>query len=259
MSGAASGRDHEPEYADAARYDAEYGELDEDGAFFLEHASRCGTHVLDLGCGTGRLAIPLARAGKAVTGIDRSPAMLARAKAKAGALPIRWVEGDFRDCDLGRRFDLAIAAAHAFQALLSEQDQRAFLACARRHLSPGGVMVFDTRNPAPVHLAASAQETHSHDFIGPDGVTVRVFESQVYETDTGLMHYGIRRRPVDGRPEERTRLTIKFTAPDALRARLIESGFAIEALYGDHRGAPFGETSPEIVVVARAVLAPVKP
>ncbi|MFM9842869.1 MAG: class I SAM-dependent methyltransferase [Dongiaceae bacterium] len=111
------------EYDDGALYDAEYGGIDDDGQFFLELAKGCGPRILDLGCGTGRLAIPLCRSGKKVTGLDAMPTMIDHARRKAKGLPIRWIDGDFRDFDLGETYDLAISCAHAFQGLLTEDDQ----------------------------------------------------------------------------------------------------------------------------------------
>ena len=94
------------------------------------------------GCGTGRLAIPLCRAGKRVTGLDAMPSMIEPCPAQGEDLPIRWVDGDFRDFDLGDTYDLTISCAHAFQGLLTEDDQQRYLACTARHLVPGGVLGF---------------------------------------------------------------------------------------------------------------------
>src|SRR2546422_852191 len=83
--------------------------------FWLEQARRYGGPVLELGCGTGRLAIPLAQAGGAVTGIDRAPSMLseARRKAEAAGVSVAWHEADMRAFDLGTRFAWAFIASNA--------------------------------------------------------------------------------------------------------------------------------------------------
>jgi SAM-dependent methyltransferase len=241
------------EYADGERYDAEYGGLDEDGAFFLDVAMRGGARVLDLGCGTGRLAIPLAEAGKEVTGLDGSAAMLERARAKAGDLPIRWALGDFRDYDLGQSFDTALSCAHAFQGLMTEEDQRRYLACARRHLAAGGILAFDTRNTAPVHLDVDGRESFWHSFTMPDGRIIDTSTIDVFDAATGIMHYRvIRRDRADGSRRETT-IDIKFTDPATLAQLLRDGGFAIETMQGDFVGGDLTPTSPEIVVVARAI------
>ena len=244
------------EYADGERYDAEYGGIDDDGAFFLALALRGGPRVLDLGCGTGRLAIPLAEAGKHVTGLDGAPPMLDRARAKVAGRTLRgtlrWVPGDFRDYDLGARFDTALSCGHAFQGLMTEEDQRRYLACARRHLDPGGLLAFDTRNTAPVHLDVDGSEQFWHSFVMPDGRAIDSSTIDRFDAATGVMHYRVIRRDRRDGGRSETTIDIKFTDPTTLTRLLQESSFAVEAMYGDFTGAALTPTSPEIVVVARA-------
>ena len=117
------------------------GEID----FYRELASKvrsnCGT-MLEVACGTGRVAIRLAQDGVNVVGLDISPAMLAVARQKSAALEnIRWVQGDMRSFELGEQFELVIIPGHAFQNLNIPQDQIACLGCIKRHLSPAGTLV----------------------------------------------------------------------------------------------------------------------
>jgi len=100
--------------------------------------------VLDLGCGTGNHALILAERGCRVTGIDSSARMLrvARAKARGHRNPA-FVRADMRRFDLGRTFDAAICMDGAYTHLLTERDLLAHLRTVRRHLSPGGVHVFE--------------------------------------------------------------------------------------------------------------------
>jgi SAM-dependent methyltransferase len=105
-------------------------------------ATARGEGVLEVGCGTGRVALPLAQAGARVTGLDRSPEMLrvARASSGVGDNP-RWVEADMRAVALGEAFGLILIPAHAFQSLLTPDDQVACLEGLWRHLVPGGTLV----------------------------------------------------------------------------------------------------------------------
>ena len=106
-----------------------------------------GSHVLDLGCGTGLLAAALGEGGE-VFGVDPAAAMLDVARRRAGGQRVTWVEADARTVRLGRRFDLIVMTGHAFQVLLTDDDQRAVCETIAAHLVPGGTFIFDSRNPA---------------------------------------------------------------------------------------------------------------
>lgn len=99
------------------------GEID----FYLNHAEEASANVasvLELGCGTGRVAVPLGEAGFDLVGLDHSPPMLEIAKEKSQGMPnMRWVLGDMRSFALEETFDLVIIPGHAFQNLNSSEDQ----------------------------------------------------------------------------------------------------------------------------------------
>jgi ubiquinone/menaquinone biosynthesis C-methylase UbiE len=117
------------------------GEID----FYRESAAEAhsnGRAVLEVACGTGRVAIRLAREGVEVVGLDLSSAMLEVAREKSlGMSTIRWVEADMRWFDLGESFGLVIIPGHSFQNLVTAADQVACLASIERHLVPGGTLV----------------------------------------------------------------------------------------------------------------------
>ena len=122
------------EFADPHNYDIEENS-DTGVAFYSALAQETGGPVLEIACGTGRVAIPIARQGFAVTGLDVVPAMLDRArfKAEAAGLSVRWVEGDARDFDLdSERFRLIFLTGNAFQAFLTNADQEALLGRDRK-------------------------------------------------------------------------------------------------------------------------------
>src|ERR1700722_6502823 len=110
--------DNLEEYDDAFVYEAEYGQYKGDFDLFLNLIDKGS--VLDLACGTGRLAIPLAQKGLEVVGIAASESMLELARHKSADRSIKWVQGDICDFQLKLKFDLIIMAGNAFQALLSE-------------------------------------------------------------------------------------------------------------------------------------------
>jgi SAM-dependent methyltransferase len=121
--------------------------------FYVGCAKRFGTDVLELGVGTGRVAIPLAEAGCTVTGLDLSEAMLEVARHKAAHLPppvasrLSFVHGDMSDFDLGKRFALVMILFRAFQHVIEPSMQRRVLQYVHRHLKPGGHLVVDLFDP----------------------------------------------------------------------------------------------------------------
>ena len=129
-----------------------------DVAFYVEEANRIGdgSVVLELGSGTGRLTLPLARAGHPVIGLDQSSAMLARARTKLAEEPddvrrrVTLVEGDVRSAEFTPPAvpDLVIAPFRVLQHLTSIDDQLRLFALARRVVRPGGRFVLDVFNPA---------------------------------------------------------------------------------------------------------------
>jgi SAM-dependent methyltransferase len=137
-----------PEYASA--YDIIYEDKDYPGECDLletifRESPRPVTRVLDLGCGTGGHALELARRGYSVTGVDRSPAMLdlARTKANDTAAEVCLELGDLRDLHLEQRFDAVIAMFAVVGYQVQDEDLRGAVASVRRHLEPGGLMIFD--------------------------------------------------------------------------------------------------------------------
>lgn len=142
--------------------------------FYVGTARERGGRVLDLACGSGRLTIPLARAGLQVVGGDMSPEMLARARrhAEAQAVSLDLVQLDMRDFDLeGRTFDTIIVAMNSILHLHSLDDFNGFFRSVGRHLSPQGRLVFDAFLPDIAMLNSDPDQrqligTVVHDALG---------------------------------------------------------------------------------------------
>ncbi|HEX4863744.1 MAG TPA: class I SAM-dependent methyltransferase, partial [Acidimicrobiales bacterium] len=132
----------------AADYDAIYGDaLDTDAAVECLAELVGEGDVLELGIGTGRLAIPLAERGFRVHGVDASEAMLARLAAKAGGAAIPVTVGDFTDVSVEGSFTLVVLAVNTIFALPSQDAQVRCFETAARHLSSGGRFVVETWVP----------------------------------------------------------------------------------------------------------------
>jgi SAM-dependent methyltransferase len=146
---------------EARRFALEHAHYDEDLRFWRRAAARAGSPVLDLGAATGRVAIPLARDGHEVWALDRSPAMLAELARRLEDEPaavrerVRPVPGDLAALRLPRAFPLVIVAMNTLQVLTDPADRRACLRGVRRHLGPGGELVFDVGMPHADEIVAA--------------------------------------------------------------------------------------------------------
>jgi SAM-dependent methyltransferase len=236
----------------------------EDIAFYVDCHREAGGATLEVACGTGRVLIPCARAGGAITGLDFSAAMLDVCRAKLAQEPeevrerVTLVEGDMTDFDLGRTFGLITIPFRPFQHLLTVAAQRACLAGVRRHLAPGGRFVFDVFHPNPAYLTEppdfGAARVDIPETPLPDGRTVSR-ASRI----TGF-HRAAQYNDIE--------MFYDVTCPDGRRERLVQSfpmryfyhyevehllelcGFRVVELYGNFDRSPFRDDSPEMIFVA---------
>ena len=121
-------------------HDLECGGYDLDLPLWRELADREGSPVLDVGAGTGRVALDLARRGHEVVAVDRDPVLLGALADRGAGLAVSAVTADARDFDLGRRFPLVIVPMQTLQLLGGRQGRGRFLARARAHLAAGGLL-----------------------------------------------------------------------------------------------------------------------
>lgn len=248
------------DYNDAEEYDRENGTGGPDLDYYLDLARATGGPGLDLACGTGFLTIPFAGEGLAMTGVDRSPAMLDLARRKGGALPIRWLEADCRTLDLGERFRLITLTGNAFQEFRTNEGQEGLLGTVRRHLAPDGLFAFETRFPRVSDLltvaalsGAWSEETPWKDFEDERGLAVTLTTAQRYDPLLQTVEYRIYRRwREDGQDQVTTEgTTLRFVYPQELAALLHYNGLAIRDAYGDWDRRPLAGDSPRMIYVCR--------
>jgi SAM-dependent methyltransferase len=239
----------------------------QDVAFYVEAAKASGGPVLEIGCGTGRVLIPTARAGVPIVGLDLSPRMLDICRGRLEQEPeeVRsWaelVQADMRAFDLGRTFRLVTTPFRPFQHLTTVEDQLACLRCIHRHLPGGGRLILDLFNPSLEMLVADnlGQELGDEpEFTMPDGrrvvrrnrIVARDLFNQVNQAE--LIYYVTHR---DGRTE---RLVHAFAMRYLFRFEaehlLARSGFEIEHVYADFDKNPYGFKYPgELILIAKKV------
>lgn len=228
------------------------GELE----FYTRQAARYGRTVLELACGTGRLTVPLAQRGLALTGLDVATAMLARARAKAQAAgrAVDFVEGDMRAFDLGRRFDLIFIPINSLCHLHTRAEVEAGFRCVRAHLAPAGRFIIDVGNPSLALLSRDPSRWYE---IGayPDaqGRPVRLSEQSRYDAAAQVNAVTWRYEFAAGGRRD-LRLTLRQFFPQELDALLAYNGLELEAKYGGYGEKPFHAASPQQIVVARPAL-----
>ena len=249
--------DNLDEFTDPVNYDLEQAPLSRARiAFWCRMAQQFGGPVLELCCGTGLVALPVAAMGLSVSGVDLVAPMLAHAQAKAERddIDARWIQADVRELALPRRFGFVILTGNAFQAFLTQADQQALLDTVRRHLAPEGVFGFETRNPAGHELQDEPEGPVEIDYVDVSGRRVLLSSSQRWDDSTQLMHWTTYRRwaDVDGPPRVRTtHIACRFTSPDDIETLLEAAGFDIVAQYGDWDFAPFRAKGERLITLCR--------
>lgn len=236
-----------------------------DVEFFVDMARQAGGPVLEVGCGTGRVLIPTARAGIEIVGIDASEAMLSVCREKLGEeVPevrdrVSLHQGDMRDFNLEREFPLVTLPFRPFQHLLTVADQVACLTTIHRHLPEGGRLVLDLFYPMLERLVGQqyalefevepeATLPDGRKFIRKGRATARDLTNQLLDIE--LEHEIIH---PNGRKERHTQnLTIRYFFRFEVEHLLARCGFEIEHLYGDYDRSDFGTKYPgELLFVAR--------
>ena len=238
--------------------------LKEDIPFWVREAKSSGGPVLELGCGTGRVTIPVAQAGVPITGVDNSSAMLSRARARARKLGLakgmlRFQLGDMRDFRLGRKFPLVIIPFRSFQLLLSVADQRQALENIKRHLAPEGRLIIDLFVPDQERLIRESTSPVFRREIadGATGRRLRVSEQnqhdplgQIINARTILEEVDVEGKRTDGwEVAYQLRYLYRFEALHLLEA----AGYRLLELYGDFNRRPFDEASSEMIWVVAPV------
>ena len=229
-------------------YALQYENYADDLDFYARLAERHGGPVLELGAGQGRVAAHLARRGYEVWALEPSAAMRARGEAATRGLAVRWIAGDMRDFELGRRFPLVIAPFNALMHLYTLADQDAALARAVRHLEGGGVFAFDLYNPLLIRADGALR------LEGRYGAAEVYYRQEHRPAAQRLLtHYLVDETGPDGGLRRRHRtLDQRYFTRYEIERWLAAAGLS-GRLAGGFRGEPFEADRPVMVWTARRV------
>ena len=219
---------------------------------FYRRVCRGASSVLELGCGWGRVAIPIARDGRDVVGLDLSKDLLARARARAPELT--WVCGDMTDFDLGRTFDRVIIPFNGIYCLLAESDVIAALRRVEAHLDDEGILAFDGYGADAFHAQPDDPRWDEETFVKTIealGTRWDVFERSRWDRRTRRIDAMYRHRPHDDRAEVTSTIPQRYLLRDELPRLLAEAGLTLVDVAGDFDGSPATTDSPSLIVRAR--------
>ncbi|UCD57578.1 MAG: class I SAM-dependent methyltransferase [Candidatus Hydrogenedentota bacterium] len=236
-----------------------------DIGFFVEMARQSEGAVLEIGCGTGRVLIPIAKVGVNIVGLDLSPSMLAFCREKLSCEPeevrsrVQLLQADMRRFDLGREFSLVITPFRPFQHLLTIEDQLSCLTSIRRHLAGDGRLVLDLYNPDLSRLIDEkflGTWNEEPEFTMPDGRKVirrtRVVSRDLFNqiNDFELVHHVT--HPDGSEDQLGARFRLRYCFRFEAEHLLARAGFRVEQVYADYDKSAYGSKYPgEMIFVAK--------
>jgi SAM-dependent methyltransferase len=239
------------EYRDARLvevYDAECPWGRDDDYFVSVVGETPGARVADLGCGSGRLTLGLARLGHDVTGIDPARASLEAARRKPGAEAVTWIEGTSADLPEGR-FEMAVMTSHVAQLFVDDAAWARTLADLHRSLVPGGRLAFDARDPQARGWEQWNPTESRCEVALPRGGAVRIWTEVTSVADPTTVTFTRHYELPEGHALEST-ASLRFRTEDELRGSLEDAGFDVHVVHGGWERQPVGHDDGELLVVA---------
>ena len=206
--------------------------------------------VLDLGCGTGRLALGAAAAGHTVTGVDPARASLEAARSKPGSEHVTWIRGKSPVLP-NSTFDVAVMTSHVAQFMVGDTEWNNSLADLKRTLVDGGRLIFDTRDPRARGWEKWNRTDSYRRITLPDRREV-VAWTEVTAVQGGSVSFTIHYNFPEGE-ELTSEATLRFRTEQEVRSSLKDAGFVVENIFGGWNREPVGSGDGEFLVLARQV------
>jgi SAM-dependent methyltransferase len=242
----------------AELYDLFYEDFTEDLEMYLGFAERTGGPILEIGSGTGRVALALAEEGHTVVGLELSEAMRTVAQRKADRAQltdrVEFSAGDMRRFKIDRHFGLIIAPLNTFLHNLTLDDQLATLACCKKHLRPGGLLVLDCFNPDPAHAEDDRRLIVQRSITDRNkGQTAVLLLSRATDWNQQLQEitYLIDRSDEQGQLQRAVLpAAFRFIFRNEMHLLLKLGGFDLKDVYGSYALDPFEAGSDKLIAVA---------
>jgi ubiquinone/menaquinone biosynthesis C-methylase UbiE len=243
-------------------YDLDHADVADDVEMYRSFALQTGAPVLELGCGTGRIALPLAHDGYEVAAVDFSTAMLDVLRDKLVKEPpdvaarVQPIQADMRRLELHRQFALALCPLNTFMHMTTRSDQQAMLARTHHHLAPGGTMVIDVVSAYPMLLSPSGEaltlqrEIRNH----VTGRVVQKFITMRFDHARQIQHIVLIYDEIgeDGTVKRATLpVDLRYVFRFEMELLLEKTGFSVDGVYGTTDLDPYGMDSERMIFVAR--------
>lgn len=243
-------------YDHPAIYDLEYETQTEDVVFYVKKAHKYGGPILELGCGNGRISLPIARSGIDVVGIDNNATMLEHFREKIQSEPgsiaerVQCTEADYRHLHLDRRFQTVLLPFNALHHCQSHHDVLALLRSVREHLLPNGTFILDCYLPDPVLYQRDPNRRYAEQTMVDPRThrTLTSWETSTYDPLSQVHHVTYTYQEEQGKRWSVT-LHLRMFYPQELRALLDLGDFDIIEEHADFRGTPLTGDSLKWVMV----------
>lgn len=237
-----------------------------DVEWYTEHACTLGGPVLEIGAGTGRTLLPIARAGVDITGIDRDEGMLSYLRSKLAREPVEVTShitlqlADMREFGLGKRFSMVTVPYRAFLHNVTRRDQVAAAAMCREHLEPGGLLAMNVFLPSMRYMSRHSGVTDGVWRFGgelehPEGGRIISSEMSHFDNDHQRILTYLRFEHIseDGHIAETwmQRMELSYLHPGDVRHILTLAGFTDIHIAGGFAGEELMRDGEEMVVTAR--------
>lgn len=229
-------------YNNPALYDACTAHKIDDIPFYEHWAKQTNGPILELACGTGRIAKHLIESGFNYTGLDLSSVFIdyCRSNFPNG----KFTTGDMCDFNLGQKFDLIFIPFNSFLHLYKEDEMTQCLKSIQNHLSDNGKFLLDIFVPNPEFLYRDPDKKYEEmTIIHPNGGECTVWQKNQYKEETEINHIHWFFNRENSEPMDEYDFDMRMIYPDTMDRVLSDSDFTIEEKWGDYDGEPFNETS----------------